>query len=276
MKTRVITASIMVAAVVMVLLSNVEVLTTAAAVVALWAAYEIVSAFGYNKKDTVLAGIYIMISALITAILSADTIGKHIDNTYIGAGLFLYVSLGFFMVILCHEKIRVKDFISALGICVISVWFFMYAVDIRTEFVNGKFLIWSVLVGACFTDTFALFAGKFFGRRKLIPKVSPNKTVEGAVGGIAGSVIMMLVYAKIISVIGGFTVNYTAFALLGFISALFAQVGDLSYSALKREAGLKDFGNIFPGHGGILDRIDSIIFVAPVAYFFLSFVQCIG
>ncbi len=130
---------------------------------------------------------------------------------------------------------------------------------------NG-IVIWLIFITAWGTDTCAYFAGNFFGKRKLCPEISPKKTVEGAIGGILGTMI-------IAGIFGYFMIkeHMTAVILIGFFGSIFSMLGDLTASVIKRRVGIKDFGNLIPGHGGILDRFDSILFTAPVIYYFLLF-----
>ena len=110
----------------------------------------------------------------------------------------------------------------------------------------------------------AYFIGLKFGRHKLAPVVSPNKTIEGALGGIAFAVVSMLVYALIIDLLpGNLRVNYGLALLYGFAGSLLGIFGDLCFSIVKRQTGIKDYGNLIPGHGGVLDRFDSLTLVAP-------------
>lgn len=136
--------------------------------------------------------------------------------------------------------------------------------------VVGQYFYLLVFVGAWITDTFAYFTGVFFGKHKLIPKISPKKTVEGALGGIAFCVIAFLIYAKVLCIVSDIQVNYIAFALFGLLLSVLSQIGDLLASAIKRCYAIKDYGNLFPGHGGVLDRFDSIMVLCPVLYI------CIG
>lgn len=113
------------------------------------------------------------------------------------------------------------------------------------------------------SDTFAFFAGRAFGRHKLAPHVSPNKTVEGAVGGLAGNVVCGLIFALVMNTWFGQDLSLGGMALTGLGCSVVAQLGDLSFSLIKREFGIKDYGHIFLAHGGVLDRFDSVLFVAP-------------
>ncbi len=136
-----------------------------------------------------------------------------------------------------------------------------------------RFLVWFCLAGAVFADTFALFAGIKFGKHKLCPRVSPKKTVEGAIGGVIGSAV--------INIIALFVCNwlcYNPFPLpvgfmivLSFVVPVVSMFGDLIASTIKRNYGIKDFGDLIPGHGGIMDRLDSISIVAPFVYCVLLF-----
>jgi phosphatidate cytidylyltransferase len=124
-----------------------------------------------------------------------------------------------------------------------------------------------MLAGTWASDTAAYFVGKKMGKRKLAPKLSPDKTIEGALGGIAGSITgLFLVYLI-------FPAGSPAIVLaLGLLVGIFGLLGDLFESSLKRTAGIKDTGFIIPGHGGVLDRFDSMIFTAPAVYYFVALI----
>jgi len=272
MKQRIIAAIIMIPAVVLVLLAGKTALVVAAALIALMSVYEICAAYGFNKIEKLPVLIYIMLSVPIVFVVKSGVI---IDKTGLDLLLLIltaYIMLGFILMLIFNEKVKMRDMFSSLLVSCLLVYFLSYAVKIRTEKELGAYLIWAILVGACFTDTFALFGGKFFGKRKLAPKISPKKTVEGSVSGVIGSVIMMMAYGFIVTLINkDITANYLYLAFLGLLTSIFAQIGDLSLSAIKREAGIKDYGNLIPGHGGVLDRLDSIIFVSPVVYYFIYY-----
>ena len=135
----------------------------------------------------------------------------------------------------------------------------------ETNFHVGQFIVLLPLLAAWGADTCALFAGMLFGKHKLAPVVSPKKTVEGAVGGVVGGAVLVLIAALIMNALMGLEMPVWAALALGAAGAVLGEVGDLSFSVIKRQTGIKDYGHIFPGHGGVLDRFDSVLFVAPFA-----------
>ena len=135
----------------------------------------------------------------------------------------------------------------------------------------GTALVFLPLILTWAQDTGAYAVGRTMGRRKLIPKVSPGKTVEGAIGGILVTVLVCWLYVRLVLIPHGqLALSPTGIIVFGVIISIAAQVGDLAESLLKREAGVKDSSHIIPGHGGVLDRFDSLLFVLPVAYLLLG------
>lgn len=132
---------------------------------------------------------------------------------------------------------------------------------------KGIFLVWLIFVGAWGSDTCAYCVGKLIGKHKMPSKLSPNKTIEGCIGGVIGAALIGLIYAAALR-----TAHQTwiAFALIGAVSSVISQIGDLTASAIKRNHDIKDYGHLIPGHGGILDRFDSIIFTAPIVYYLIT------
>ncbi|MBE6629301.1 MAG: phosphatidate cytidylyltransferase [Ruminococcaceae bacterium] len=129
---------------------------------------------------------------------------------------------------------------------------------------NGKFLYLIPFVFGWVTDTFAYFTGRLFGKHKLIPAVSPKKTVEGAIGGAVCCALVTILYGLLANVWFGAAPNYVVLAVSGLIIAVVSQIGDFAMSAIKRQYGIKDYGGILPGHGGLLDRFDSCMAVTIV------------
>ena len=132
-------------------------------------------------------------------------------------------------------------------------------------------MLFAVLL-AFVTDAGAYFAGVFLGRHRGITQVSPNKSLEGYIGGFASGVVFAVLYGLVVGEIARTPANLFSLALCGLIGALATEVGDLAFSFVKRQYGVKDFGNLLPGHGGMLDRFDSMLFCGPVVLFI---VQCL-
>ena len=130
---------------------------------------------------------------------------------------------------------------------------------------NGVFFIAAPFVMAFLPDTGAYLVGCAFGKHKLCPAISPKKTVEGLFGGFLGGIVGMIAYGLVLHHFFGFTVNYLYAGIYGILGAGFATFGDLMFSVIKRQTGIKDYGKLLPGHGGILDRFDSVTIVAPLA-----------
>lgn len=129
---------------------------------------------------------------------------------------------------------------------------------------GGEYLYLLVFIGPWASDMFAYFCGRAFGKHKLIPEISPHKTVEGSIGALLLTPFFVMLYGWIID--GGMPFNWFSFALIGLILSLLGQIGDLVASAIKRQYGIKDYGKLFPGHGGVLDRFDSNLMTAPILF----------
>lgn len=169
--------------------------------------------------------------------------------------------------IITNMKYNINDLaVTFFGICYIPL-FLMYIPMLLGE-QNGRFLIWHLIISAWGTDVFAYIVGKKIGKHKF-SQISPNKSIEGCIGGTLGAVMLTVIYTVAINAIFGTNINILAISAISVILSLIGQIGDFSASSIKRYVGIKDFSNLLPGHGGMLDRIDSLIFIAPFAYFFL-------
>ena len=170
-----------------------------------------------------------------------------------------------FVIMVIQNKARITDLgVTLVGIVYIpvllSMLIFIYGLE------RGHILVWLVFVIAWLGDTFAYFIGISLGKHKLCPSISPKKSVEGAVGGLLGSAAGAILFGYILYKLYGIDLGMTKLAGVGVIGGVSAQLGDLTASIIKRYTGVKDFGSIIPGHGGILDRFDSIMFTIPVVY----------
>jgi phosphatidate cytidylyltransferase len=132
---------------------------------------------------------------------------------------------------------------------------------------EGKWLVWLIFISSWGADTLAYCVGMLFGKRKMAPKLSPKKSVEGAFGGLIGAGILGLIYSVIVNKVAGTTWNVFAMFFICVVAAAISMIGDLAASAIKRNYDVKDYSKLIPGHGGILDRFDSVIMIAPVIYF---------
>ena len=177
----------------------------------------------------------------------------------------------FIISIFSQLKFNIIDIaITFFGICYV-VMFLMFAPIIRENLPNGKLLIWFVFFIAWGTDIFAYFIGKHFGKHKLT-QISPNKSIEGCIAGIIGALIMLIIYTAICNNVFSMEINYLYVAFITILLSILSQVGDLAASSIKRYCDIKDFSDLIPGHGGMLDRIDSVLFILPFAYFLLMLI----
>lgn len=170
----------------------------------------------------------------------------------------------FAQVIATDMKTNFKD-IAYTFLGIFYVVFFIMFVAFIDGMENGKILIWYAIFAAWGTDIFAYFVGKYLGKHKF-SKVSPKKSIEGCIGGTIGAIILMIVYTYFVNTYLGMNYSYLYIVGIGVILSLIGQIGDFSASSIKRYVDIKDYSNLIPGHGGMLDRIDSLIFLAPFAY----------
>lgn len=180
------------------------------------------------------------------------------------------------MLIMCvfvftYPKYSTEQIMSCLfGIIYVSIMLsFVYQVR---ELDNGVWMVWLIFVGSWISDTAAYCVGMLIGKHKLSPIVSPKKSIEGSIGGIVGAALVGVIYALCIKNKLDMSINpIVAFAIIGAASSVISQLGDLAASAIKRKHDIKDYGTLIPGHGGILDRFDSVIFTAPIVYYLAVF-----
>lgn len=229
----------------------------AVAVLSAVAVYELLGATQIVKSKRVI--VYGVIFSAFTPVFYAFNVP---DWLKIG-GLFLFVFLLFAEGVTDNENVP----FNAIGVTLFGgliIPLFMMSLTRLKEMPLGNYLVLLPFVIAFCSDTAAYFIGRKFGRHPLAPEVSPKKSVEGSIGGFCGAVVCTILYGIIISTFFTVKVNYLILILYALLGAFVSQMGDLSFSYVKRGAGIKDFGNVLPGHGGVLDRFDSIIFAAPL------------
>ena len=230
------------------------------------ALYEVFGVIGVKKQYSIVIPSYVLAFCLPFLVFFAPELNR------VGYLYFLFGALVIFMMYLFCIMVLKKGKISYAKIAEI----FMLVVYVTTSFTalslvrylnNGKFMLFLVFIGSWVTDTFAYLTGTLIGKHKLIPEVSPKKTVEGAIGGTVSAVLFFLLYGFIVqSVTGGeVKANYLVLAIYAVILAVIAQIGDLLASLIKREYNTKDYGSLLPGHGGIMDRFDSVMSVSTIS-----------
>ncbi len=268
MATRIISAAVgVVIAVVILFLHNTFMLNVAVGLISAGMVYEVLKAGKCHE-------IYIMsFPAMLYAFLQ-----QFLSVTrYSFLTTFIFVICIFTDFIILHKSIKFeKLFFTLASALLISGAMSTLIILHEADPVNGLMYLIMGLCGAWLADSGAYFIGTFFGKNKLCPEVSPKKTIEGFVGGIFVTgllfILINFIYSKILSSTTDYTVNINYFmvCILGMLLAVIGTVGDLSASVLKRQCGIKDYGNIMPGHGGFMDRFDSVVFVAPFLYAFVT------
>ncbi len=244
------------------------------AIVALIAMKEYFEAFEKNKKAKPIKwiGYLIAISIAILRFFHLESTLVDIDTDMINMMFCLVifsVFVVFFHILNSGMKTSIVDgAITVFGILYIPVMILFLPIIYSEK--NGEILIWYVIICGWVTDIFAYLAGKILRSRKhKFSKISPNKSIEGCIAGAIGAMVVSLVYTIICNTYFYTNISYIYIILISLLLSVISQVGDFAASSIKRYNEIKDYGNLIPGHGGILDRIDSILFIAPVAYILL-------
>lgn len=247
--------------------ANKYVMDVIIAIIAIIAMYEYIKCFKTSKKAKPIAWIS-YIACLIIAFL--HVIPREYFMYVIFLSIPIVILVLFLHIVISNLKTTIKDAaITLFGIMYI-VMFFSFLSEIFAMN-NGKVYIWYIAFAAWGTDVFAYSIGRRFGKHKF-SEISPNKSIEGCIAGVVGSVLLALIYTLILDNVFNYTINYVIISIMAIILSLISQIGDFSASSIKRYTGVKDFGNLIPGHGGILDRFDSIMFIAPFAFFLLMLI----
>ena len=240
------------------------VLPIAVALFTMIATYEVLHCVGLHKNLWVSVPVYLVSGALPFGIRYLEVV------SIIALPLALCVILIYLLAaaVFSHGKADIGDVSTALVLWLYTLIGFSGLMIMHDFIRGGQYFYLLAFVGAWITDTFAYFTGMLLGKHKLIPDVSPKKTVEGAVGGVIfctlSFVVFGLLYNRFWLADGDEAIPLLAMAIVGFIVSIVSQIGDLSLSLLKRKYGIKDFGKIFPGHGGVLERFDSVLAVSII------------
>ncbi|MEA4972580.1 hypothetical protein SDC9_89908 [bioreactor metagenome] len=266
MKTRVISALVALPLLIIFVVLGGLPLKIAVTVIAIIGLYELFKAFcGFIKPVH-----YIGYGAAIIYMIFIEKIIYTASLFNVFAALFLVVILIY--VVFTHESANTMDavvtFFGFFYVC-----FLVSHVYLTRQFIHGNIFVWLIFMSSFGCDVGAYFTGITFGKHKLVPELSPKKTVEGAIGGVVVAVGICVIYGVVIEMmneLAGVDTVLLCF-LTGLIGSIISQIGDLAASAMKRYTGIKDFGKIMPGHGGVLDRFDSVLLTAPTVYYIMFY-----
>lgn len=258
MKTRIIAAAVLIPVLLLILfVFDKLVAAIVFAVLLALGAYELLYRTGLVVRKRM-----VVYSAVAAAMMSVWSFFGAV-NAVAMLGLAVFMALLFMEMMLDHVKVPVET----VSLCLLGGFVLPYMLTgiIRILMdVQGRFFVAIPFIIAFSSDAGAYFAGLRFGRHKLAPVVSPNKTIEGMLGGLLASTLAMLIYALVLGLVFKFRVFYGFSLIYGMVGSIVGVMGDLMFSVIKRQTGIKDYGNLIPGHGGFLDRFDSLVMVVPV------------
>ena len=245
-------------------LSNYVIFPIVIALLCLIAVFEMGKCLGFDKKLCVTIPMYIIALGLpILRYFEAKIPVPYFTITVLVFFAMLIYILAYVM--FTKNTVKVSEILTFYSMFVYIVGGFTSIVLVRYAS-KGAFMFLLVFMGAWICDTSAYFVGKFLGKHKLIPEISPKKTIEGSIGGVVVTFICFIIFGLVVNNAFDADISYIHLCVLGLILPTVSQIGDLIASAVKRQYNLKDYGNLFPGHGGILDRFDGVLLTAPTMY----------
>lgn len=269
MKTRVLTAIVMVAVMVpFFVFSDTVAFPLLIALLGAIGVGEMFACVGAKKR-------YVAMLLPLAAALGMPFFARYVGGqdlfTYLFSIAFLLLAYAFAVSVFSGEAYP-AEVAAMTGATSVYITFGLTAVLLLRDLPFGEYIYFLAFIIPWMTDTFAYFCGRAFGKHKLIPNVSPKKTVEGSIGGTISAVLLTLLYGFIIGAVTEAVPQYAALGVTALVVSLLSQCGDLIMSLIKRKYGIKDYGKLFPGHGGVLDRFDSILITAPTIYFLTTLV----
>lgn len=270
MYTRIVSAAVAIAAaIVLLILHKTFVFNIAIAFISVAAIYELFKATKYDqyKIQSYLCYGYAFLNAFMGVFHRHGWLTFINDRFYFG--LFILAMLALYLK--SYDKFKYTDLFLMIGITMLITYSMDTLLYMSSFSKTGVFMLVLTLCGAWLADSGAYFVGTFFGKTPLCPNISPKKTLEGVIGGVLCNGIFLIIISLFYDfVLKGESVNYIMVFLAGIGCALVGLVGDLSASLIKRQCNIKDFGNIMPGHGGVMDRFDSVLLVAPFMYYMFT------
>jgi phosphatidate cytidylyltransferase len=289
MKTRIIAAAVLLPIFLAILLIFPPIiLTIVVSVICGIAAYELLHAAGISRNKSVLVFTIIAAALIPPAVYLSFIPSQDPGNPYsamllitlLSSILFIFISLLVIEAVLTMKntkaiekgtQLKFRQIPIALAAGMLIPYMLSSIVSLKSMH-NGHLLVLLPVVATIITDSGAYFTGVTIGKKKAFPTISPNKTVEGYIGGTIAGIVGMLIYGVILSYTTALTVIFPVLILYGILGAIMTELGDLVFSLIKRKCGIKDYGNLIPGHGGALDRFDSMIFCGPTIYLLVIFI----
>lgn len=272
MKVRLITSALGIVLFFVVLFAPATVFYVVDIIIAAMAIHEVFSVVGLIKKPTmVIAG---GLGVILCACFGAAHMG-YIDYSVCMLAVASLLAYLFAVMVFDHDHVTLYDAATAFFCTVFPALLFSYIVPIRSA-EYGMYMIITLFAATWCADAGAYFVGIRFGKHKLAPSLSPKKTWEGAFGGVLGSVLSMVIYSLVLNYVLNVPCNEAGLILIGIGCSLLGPVSDIATSAIKREFGVKDYGTLFPGHGGVMDRFDSVLLTAPFVYYVSTLMNLVG
>ena len=259
MKTRIITAAVTIPVLLLLLMAAPTIVTAVVwGLMLAIAAYELLYGTGLVREPRLVLFASIMAFAV--------SIWSHYDAIHaVGQlGVMLFACVLFGEMMLSHVKITFDKICMCFVAGLVIPFLLSSLIRILVMSRIGRYMVLIPFIVAFISDSGAYFAGRFFGQHKLAPVISQHKTIEGAIGGVVTSIVSMILYGVVLQFAFGFRVKYGYAIIYGLLGSLAGVFGDLCFSVVKRQTGVKDYGNLIPGHGGILDRFDSMMLVGPL------------
>ena len=263
MKTRVISAIVMVLLGVPLLIIGGLPFAIFLTIVSMLGLYELIHLKETKRQLPFLLKVFAYLLVMFLTLNNFDSIEFIYNLDYKVLSFVIFAFLVPLIFINDKDKYDITDALFLIGAVMFLGLSFNLLIIIRNF--NIFYIIYLLLI-TTMTDSFALFTGMLIGKNKVAPKISPNKTIEGCIGGTLGALLIAVIYTYICNVIFKIQLSYLEMSLVTVILSILSQIGDFSASSIKRYTGMKDFGDLIPGHGGMLDRMDSVIFIAPFAY----------
>ena len=261
-KTRLISGIVLVAIALVVIITGGNVLLSVMGIISLIGMFELYRVFQMEKSLAAVVGYLAAIAFYLNLYFGFFT------DPMILPMLFLILLLAVY--VFSYPKYKADQ--------IMACFFALFYVAMMLSFIyqtrmldGGEYLVWLIFLCSWGSDTCAYCVGMLFGKHKMSPVLSPKKSVEGGIGGIVGAALLGAIFALAANKITGAGVNPGQYAIICGVGGMISQIGDLAASAIKRNHDIKDYGKLIPGHGGILDRFDSVIFTAPIIYYLATF-----